>query len=215
MKYHGMKTVYCVFAFILLSIIGFNLFALCYRWPDYDTCIRVFLILMLCAEIAGFVFVLTRFYQPPVYTEFRADGLHVLSRNAGELGFIDWNDVKDCRRVSCDRKKVAVFIYYTLLIFQWDAKFGKNPISMCRKYQQEDVEAIKEHRLDEQMKKLAEGTMSAEEFRSMPYLFLVCHVGNEVDTYEKQTREIERLCSARRRECGAAEDRETEDGSAE
>ena len=217
MKYHGMKAVYGFFAFLFLIMIGFSLFALCSRWPDCDAGIRSFLVLTLCAAIAGFVLFLNRLFYPAVYTEFRADGLHVLSREAGELGFIDWNDVKDCRSVSFDPMKVTVCIYYTLLILQWDAKFGNNPISVCRKYRQEDVETITEYRLDEQMKKLAEGTMSAEEFRNLPYLFLVTEGSFRyfLRSYDRPTEIIEKLWRARRRECGAAENRETGDDSAE
>ena len=169
MKYQGIRTVYIIFAILLSVMAVYGAAVSILRWEDYDVGVRVFLVVELCAIFAALFYVLFSLRRPVSSAEFRADGIHMLSKEAGELGFLDWKDVKDCRLISCE----AYHVGYVLLILQWAAPFGGKPVSMCRNYRLSDMGTIQQHRLDELTQKLAEGTMKAEELKDLPYLFFV------------------------------------------
>ena len=207
MKYNGMKEGYCVLAVVLLSIftVAF-LIRSCISWKNSDNAVRVCLLILFCILIAGFWFVISLLRHPSCYAELRADGIHVFSKEAGELAFLDWNDAKDHRLITPDPG--APKFSYDLLILQRAAPFGDQTISMLRKYRMADVEKIAPYRLDEQMQKLREGTMTAEEFKNLPYLFFVADF--EYSVWKKGApypySKAEKLWRARRMECRAAEE---------
>ena len=153
----------------------------------------------LCIAVVGLCYALSRARHPSCYAEVRADGVHVFSGEAGELAFIDWKDVADYRYIPHDID--APHIDYDLLIFQRAAAFGDKSISMLRKYRTADIERIAPYRLDEQMEKLQTGTMTVEEFKSLPYLFLV----SEGKSYKEPVSKTEKLWRARRMACREAE----------
>ena len=205
MKYQGMREGYCVLAAVLLSVftVAF-LIRSCISWKNSDNAVRVCLLILFCILIAGFWFVISLLRHPSCYAEFRADGIHVFSKEAGELAFLDWNDAREHRLVTPDLG--APRFSYDLLILQRAAPFGDQTISMLRKYRMADIGKIAPYRLDEQMQKLREGTMTAEEFQHLPYLFLVADQEYDKKGYLFPSRKVETLWRARRMECRAAED---------
>ena len=205
MKYRGMKEVYICLGVMFSFLTVYGAVAAFTRWNDCDAGVNALMLVMLCISVIGAVYFLSCLRQPPVRTEFRADGIHVLSKEARELAFIDWKVVKECREITCDPMHVTFKVFYTLLILQWDAKFGQNPISMCREYRQADVETIEKHRLDELARKLAEGSMSAEEFQNQPYIFLVSDYRLDKKGGCKLTNETIKLWRERRKACRAAQ----------
>ena len=205
MKYRGMKEVYICLGVIFSFLTVYGAVVTFTRWNDGDAGVNALMLVMLCISVIGAVYFLSCLRQPPVRTEFRADGIHVLSKEARELAFIDWKDVKECREVACDPMHVTVKVSYTLLIFQRGAIFGRNPISMCREYRQADVETIEKHWLDELARKLAEGSMSAEEFQNQPYIFLVSDYRLDKKGGCKLTNETIKLWRERRKTCRAAQ----------
>ena len=198
MKYHGMKDLFRIVAIPLFAWAVWASVVCCLRWQKFDGGTRIFMLVSLCIPIAGLCYVFSRLRHPSCYAELRADGLHVFSKESGELAFIDWNDVTDYRLVRNDID--APHITYDLLIFRRAAPFGAQSISMLRKYRMADVERIARFRLDEQMEKLHEGTMTAEEFKNLPYLFLVTDYEFEKNPVSK----TEKLWRARRMACRAA-----------
>ncbi len=201
MKYRGMKEIYICLLIPLSALAVYQTVVIFTEWQDCDYGVRAFMLISLCIVVSLLVYFLTCLHRPAAYPEFRSDGLHVVSRQAGELAFIDWMDVKDCREVTYDPMHVTVCVYYTLLILQWDAKFGRNPISMCREYRQADVETIERHRLDDLVNQLAQGTMTAEEFENQPYIFLVSDYKYDRKGYWKPSDKIKKLWKTRRKEC--------------
>ena len=207
MKYQGIRTVYIIFAILLPILAVYGAAVSILRWEDSDVGVRVFLVVELCAILAALFYVLFSLRRPSCYAELRADGIHVCSKEAGELAFLDWNDVKDHRLVTPDLD--APHISYDLLILQRAAPFGDQTISMLRKYRMADIGKIAPYRLDEQMQKLREGSMTAEEFKNLPYLFFVADFEfiNFKKGFSYPVSKAEKLWRARRMECRAAGDR--------
>lgn len=199
MRYRGMKEIYSIVAVMIFLLAVFVSVVACTHWQEYDDGIRIFMAVMLCIPIVGLYFVISRLRHPSCYAEIRADGVHVFSRQAGELAFIDWKDVADYRYIKYDID--APHIPYDLLIFQRSAPFGDQSISMLRKYRTKDIEKIVQYRLDELMEKLYAGTMSAEEFKNLPYLFLA----SEGKSDKEPTSKLEKLVRARRVACRKTE----------
>lgn len=199
MRYRGMKEVYSIVAVMTFLVEVFFVIVVCTHWQDYDDGIRIFMAVMLCIPIAGLYFVISRLRHPSCYAEIRADGVHIFARDAGELAFIDWKDVTDCRYVYNDID--APHVSYDLLIFQRVAPFGDQSISMLRKYRAKDIEKIVQYRLDELMRKLHEGKMTVEDFKNLPFLFLV----SEGKSHKEPMSKTEKLWQARRLACHKAE----------
>ena len=194
MKHRGMTELQLARLFVILMMMVAGIVGIITLWQDSDTGLRVTVIVIICAVIAGVTVILYHLLHPAVYAESRADGIHVFSRKAGQLAFIDWKDVKDYRVVL--RALDAPKIYYDLLILQRDAMFGDKPISMFRKYRYADEQRISEHRLDELMGKLYAGTMTAEEFRNQPFIFMI----------SEQTPVFKKMWRKRRKEFRLKED---------
>ena len=144
---------------------------ICIYWHDSSTRLRVTMLIILIAVVACEMVILFRLLRPAVYAESRKDGIHVILREAGELVYLDWADVKDYRVVY--RGLSAPKINYDLLILQRDAMFADKPIHKLRVYQLADEPAISDHRLDELMEKLHMGTMTVDEFKNQPYIFMI------------------------------------------
>ena len=203
MKYRGMKEVYICLGVMFSFLTVDGAVAAFTRWNDCDAGVNALMLVMLCISVIGAVYFLSCLRQPPVRTEFRADGIHVLSKEGGELASIDWNDVKDFRYVTPDVS--ATKIVYALLILQRAASFGGKSISMFRKHRLSDAGRIAENSLDELAAKLAAGTMSAEEFKSVPFIFAVSESSYYKSGFFQPDRTVEKLWRARRMECRAAE----------
>ena len=116
MKYHGMKDLFRIVAIPLFAWAVWAAVVCCLRWQKFDGGTRIFMLVSLCIPIAGLCYVFSRLRHPSCYAELRADGLHVFSKESGELAFIDWNDVTDYRLVRNDID--APHITYDLLIFR-------------------------------------------------------------------------------------------------
>ena len=203
MKYRGMKEVYICLGVMFSFLTVYGAVAAFTRWNDCDAGVKAMLLVMLCISVIGAVYFLSCLRQPPVRTEFRADGIHVLSKEARELAFIDWKDVKDFRYVTPDVS--ATKIVYALLILQRAASFGGKSISIFRKHRLSDAGRIAENSLDELAAKLAAGTMSAEEFKSVPFIFAVSESSYYKSGFFQPDRTVENLWRARRMECRAAQ----------
>ena len=203
MKYRGMKEVYICLGVMFSFLTVYGAVAAFTRWNDCDAGVNALMLVMLCISVIGAVYFLSCLRQPPVRTEFRADGIHVLSKEARELAFIDWKDVKDFRYVTPDVS--ATKIVYALLILQRAASFGGKSISMFRKHRLSDAGRIAENSLDELAAKLAAGTMSAEEFKSVPFIFAVSESSYYKSGFFRPDRTVENLWRARRMECRAAQ----------
>ena len=134
-------------------------------------------------------------------------GLFVLGAYTGmrirDCSHLDWKDVKDFRYVTPDVS--ATKIVYALLILQRAASFGGKSISMFRKHRLSDAGRIAENSLDELAAKLAAGTMSAEEFKSVPFIFAVSERSYYKSGFFQPDRTVEKLWRARRMECRAAQ----------
>ena len=195
MRYRGMtelNIIYSVLFFFMAVYGGIVTFT---RWQDLDNGVRVFMAIMFCIPIAGLFYSISRILHPSCYAEIRDEGICIFSKEAGELTFIDWKDVRDYRYVDFDVD--APHIPYDLLIFQRTAPFGDNKsISMLKRYRAAETSTITKYRLDELMQKLHEGTMTVEEFKNLPYLFLVS-IRKDYRKREEPT-EIEQLWRARR-----------------
>ena len=203
MKYRGMKEVYICLGVMFSFLTVDGAVAAFTRWNDCDAGVKAMLLVMLCVSVIGLLYFLSCLRQPPVRTEFRADGIHVLSKEARELAFIDWKDVKDFRYVTPDVS--ATKIVYALLILQRAASFGGKSISIFRKHRLSDAGRIAENSLDELAAKLAAGTMSAEEFKSVPFIFAVSESSYYKSGFFQPDRTVENLWRARRMECRAAQ----------
>ena len=204
MKYSGSKEVNLVAAIpILVWILGVLLGTLS-KSQDSKRDVLIAMIVITCVVVGVFLFFLLRYIRPTLYADFREDGIHVIARKKGELAFIDWNDVKECRGIP--RTLDAPKIFYGLLIFQRDAPFGDRSISMFRKHRMADSTEISEHMLDAKMEQLREGTITVEEFKNQPYLFFI---GNDIFG------RCQAMWAVRRHRCRVAENEETADDFAE
>lgn len=196
MRYRGMKDVYSIVAVMFFLLEVSAVIFVCAKWQDFDNGIRIFMVVLLCMPLAVLYFVFSRLRHQSCHADIREDGIHVFSKAARELAFIDWMDVTDHKNVIPDID--APSVSYDLLIFQRAAPFGDKLITMLRTYRVADIEKIAKYRLDEQMQKLNEGTMTAEEFKNLPYLFLVADYEFGGKWFGNPTSKIERLWSARR-----------------
>ena len=79
MKYRGMKEVYICLGVIFSFLTVYGAVAAFTRWNDCDAGVNALMLVMLCISVIGAVYFLSCLRQPPVRTEFRADGIHVLS----------------------------------------------------------------------------------------------------------------------------------------
>ena len=118
MRYRGMKEIYSIVAVLIFLLAVFVSVVACTHWQEYDDGIRIFMAVMLCIPIVGLYFVISRLRHPSCYAEIRADGVHVFSRQAGELAFIDWKDVADYRYIKYDIDRTLYMIHrLSFLIF--------------------------------------------------------------------------------------------------
>ena len=203
MKYRGSTEVNLVGAIPILWMVWWGLFGTLSNSQDSKRNVKIALIVIAVIVVGVFLFFLLRYLRPSLYADFREDGIHVIAGKKGELAFIDWNDVKECRGIP--RTLDAPKIFYGLLIFQRNAPFGDRPISTFRKHRMADSAEISKHTLDAKMEQLREGTITAEEFKNQPYLFFI---GNGI--FEK----CQVMWTVRRHRCRTAENEETENDSA-
>ena len=100
------------------------------------------------------------------YAMIEDDGIHVFSKK-GELAFVPWTEARDCRQSGIWTASAC------MLVFRYDMTcFGK-PLATYTGFPHPKYKEAKAYLLDKLIIRLARGKMTAEEFRSLPVLFLV------------------------------------------
>ena len=137
--------------------------------------------ILIAAYLAFLGYVLYQAFHPAVYAMFEDDGLHVISREKGELAFAAWRDVRSFRVPGLYYRRTPVM----LLIFRYDATFAGKPLAVYQGYPVPKEAEICEYLLDDVMLRLESGEMTAEEFHGLPLLIAFAETGWNTPLYKK------------------------------
>ena len=158
--------------FILLIPFSLMLiFGLCVEvrnWQEDPPELRVLMVLVLLLNLAVIFYLLYFALRSAAYAEILEDGIHVISKEQGEIMVIPWEKVKDCRQFSASVQARR----FILLPLRWNATFCGKPLSTYKGSPPPQYRDAAPYLLDNLMEKLVRGQMTPEAFQDLPLLLL-------------------------------------------
>jgi len=154
--------------FLPILLVGFFLIVGDPQWQDTTGDVRAFIyILFFLSTLACIGFPFCQIIRSKAYAMIQIDGIHIVSKDGGELTSIAWEDVQDC--VFAHYRRFSAFL---ILVMRWDVSFRGKPIASYHGDPFPRWKEDKAYLLDRQMEKLARGKMTPEELHELPVIML-------------------------------------------
>ena len=165
-KYRGLYFMNILgFSTFLILAVGYAIIAY-YQWNNFTSDVRGLFGFLALLILAFFVYFLCQVVRSKAYAMIQDDGIHIVSKDGGELTSIAWEDVQDCVFVPYSR------VAFLMLVMRWDVTFRGMPIASYHGYPRPKDKEVKAYLLDRQMEKLARGKMTPEELHELPVIML-------------------------------------------